>query len=45
MDTEEKVDVEVLEIEGLEYDIGGAGAVDAGDTQVNHGALMVVNYR
>lgn len=35
---------ETLEIENLEYDVGGAGAVEASDTQVNHGAYLVVNF-
>ena len=45
MDTEENVDGEILEIEDLEYDVGGAGAVEASDTRVNHGAIHVLNYR
>jgi hypothetical protein len=45
MDTEENVETQALEIENLEYDVGGAGAVEASDTLVNHGAFIVVNYR
>jgi hypothetical protein len=41
METEQKVENEAFEIEPLEYDVGGAGAVEASDTMVNHGANLV----
>ena len=40
----EVAEVETLEIEELEYQVGGAGAVESSDTQVNHGAFIVVNF-
>jgi len=44
MDKEERTETEALDIENLEYEVGGAGAVESSDTMVNHGALMVVNF-
>ena len=45
MDNREDVaEVEALEIEDLEYDVGGAGAVESSDTMVNHGANLVVHF-
>jgi hypothetical protein len=44
MDTEQRAELEALDIEDLEYDVGGAGAVEASDTQVNHGAFIVMNF-
>ena len=41
MDKEQNAEVETLDIENLEYDVGGAGAVESSDTQVNHGANTV----
>ena len=44
MDREEAVEVvETLEVENLEYDVGGAGAVESSDTMVNHGANLVMS--
>jgi hypothetical protein len=46
MEKEERVETtEALEIENLEYDVGGAGAVESSDTMVNHGAYIVHNFR
>ena len=46
METEQKGEVETFEIENLEYDVSGAGAVESSDTMVNHGANLVVHlYR
>ena len=44
MDNEQRPEADVLDIEDLEYNVGGAGAVESSDTQVNHGAMMVVNF-
>jgi hypothetical protein len=44
MDKDQSGEVDVLDIEDLEYNVGGAGAVESSDTQVNHGAMMVVNF-
>ena len=44
MDREEAAEVEALDVENLEYDVGGAGAVESSDTMVNHGANIVVHF-
>jgi hypothetical protein len=44
MDTEQRAELETLDIEDLEYDVGGAGAVESSDTQVNHGANLIVRF-
>lgn len=36
--------IDTLEIAELEYDVGGAGAVEASDTQVNQ-AAVIIRYR
>lgn len=33
--------IDTLEIAELEYDVGGAGAVEASDTQVNQAAYII----
>ena len=44
MEREEAAEVEALEVENLEYDVGGAGAVEASDTMVNHGANAIIHF-
>jgi hypothetical protein len=44
MDTEQRAELETLDIEDLEYDVGGAGAVEPSDTQVNHGAELIISF-
>jgi len=45
MEREEATEVvETLEIENLEYDVGGAGAVESSDTVVNHGANLIFAF-
>lgn len=44
MEKEERAEVEALEIEELEYDVGGAGAVESNDTMANHGANAIIRF-
>jgi hypothetical protein len=45
MEKEERAETEALDIENLEYEVGGAGTVESSDTMVNHGAYIVHNFR
>lgn len=41
----QNLEVEVLEIDGLEYDVGGVGAQETVGTETNCAAHMIVVYR
>lgn len=41
----QNLEVEVLEIDGLEYDVGGVGAGESNGTETNYAAHSLVAYR
>lgn len=42
MNTEDRMETEVLEVAELEYEVGAVGAVEASETQVNQAANLVI---
>ena len=44
MSNEMSIDRDTLDIDGLEFDVAGAGALEAADTQANNAAYIVVFF-
>ena len=44
MSNTQSIDRDVLDIDGLEFDVAGAGALEAADSQANNAAYIVVCF-